>query len=67
MRSIVNAKTPASVWLRKFGQGAVCHVEKSLYGNTICMPLAFVWWKFSTAIISQEFWSFWVMAKRELA
>lgn len=65
--SIENTKTQVTAWLRKFGQRAVGRVEKSLYGNTVCMLLAFVPWKFSTAIISQECWSFWVTAKRELA
>lgn len=54
-------------WLKKFGQGAVCYMEKSLYRDTICLPLPFIQWKFSTVTISQECWSFWIMEKRELA
>lgn len=62
-----NTKTWVSVWLKKFGQGAVCHVEKSLYRDTICLPLPFIQCKVSTIVISQECWSFWIMGKRELA
>jgi len=67
VRIIENRKTRVSAWLKKFGQGTVCHVEKRLHRSTICVPLAFIWWKFSMAVISQECWSFWVMAKRGLA
>lgn len=62
-----STKTWASAWLKKFGQAAVCHEEKSLYKNMIRVPFALVWWKFSTAVIPQECWSFRLAAKTELA